>query len=275
METLTDSTVVVTGGASGIGYALARAFAAAGSNVVIADVEADALEAARAALPADTLAVRTDVSVVADVEALAAATLERFGRVDVLCNNAGVSTFNLLEHQTPDDWKWVFDVNFWGVVHGVQTFLPIMRAQGTPGHVVNTASIAGLLSGVVFLGPYAASKVAVVSLSETLRDELAMAGSPIGVSVLCPSATNTNVMEAERNRPPQRGTETRTPEADQFLQAIKAGFTGPDGLEPDAVAAQVLDAIRHDRFWVVTHSDLRPALEQRFASILDAVGAER
>jgi NAD(P)-dependent dehydrogenase (short-subunit alcohol dehydrogenase family) len=275
MESFTDSTVVVTGGASGIGLALARAFADAGSRIVIADVELDALEAARAGLPADTLAVRTDVSVPADVEALAAATLDRFGRVDVLCNNAGVSTFNLLEDQTLDDWHWVFDVNFWGVVHGVRTFVPIMRRQGTPGHVVNTASVAGLLSGVVYLGPYAASKVAVVSLSETLRAELALAGAPIGVSVLCPSATNTNVMESERNRPTERGSEARTEEADQFLQAIKAGFTGPSGLEPDAVAAQVLDAVRHDRFWVLTHADLRPALELRFGSILDAEEAAR
>jgi NAD(P)-dependent dehydrogenase (short-subunit alcohol dehydrogenase family) len=275
MESFTDSTVVVTGGASGIGLALARAFADAGSRIVIADVEVDALEAARAGLPGDTLAVRTDVSVPADVEALAAATVDRFGRVDVLCNNAGVSTFNLLEDQTLDDWHWVFDVNFWGVVHGVRTFVPIMRRQGTPGHVVNTASVAGLLSGVVYLGPYAASKVAVVSLSETLRAELALAGAPIGVSVLCPSATNTNVMESERNRPTERGSEARTEEADQFLQAIKAGFTGPSGLEPDAVAAQVLDAVRHDRFWVLTHADLRPALELRFASILDAEEAAR
>ena len=109
---------------------------------------------------------------------LAATTLERFGRVDVLCNNAGVSTFNLFRDQTLDDWKWVFDVNLWGVVHGVQTFLPIMRDQGTPAHIVNTASIAGLLSGVAFIGPYCATKVAVVSISETLAQELAIEESP-------------------------------------------------------------------------------------------------
>jgi NAD(P)-dependent dehydrogenase (short-subunit alcohol dehydrogenase family) len=275
MESFTDKTAVVTGGASGIGRALAHAFATAGARVVIADVEAEALEATCAELPAGTLAVRTDVSVAADVEALAAATLERFGTVDVVCNNAGVSTFNLLEHQTLDDWHWVFDVNFWGVVHGVRTFVPIMRAQGTPAHVVNTASVAGLLSGVVYLGPYAASKVAVVSLSETLRDELALTGASIGVSVLCPSGTNTNVMEAERNRPGDRGREARSEEADRCMQAIKAGFTGPEGLEPDAVAAKVLDAVRHDRFWVLSHSDLRPALERRFDGILDASGATR
>ena len=270
MESLTDSTVVVTGGASGIGLALARGFAAEGCRVVIADIEAAALDAALPFLPRETLAVRTDVSRIDDVEALAAATLERFGSVDIVCNNAGVSTFNLLEHQTLDDWRWVLDVNLWGVVHGVQTFVPIMRRQGTPAHVVNTASFAGLMSGIAFLGPYAVSKVAVVSLSETLRAELAMAGAPIGVSVLCPGFTNTNVMEGERNRPAQLGAEARTDDAQQFVDFIKGSFETVDGKEPDDVAAQVIDAVHHDRFWVVSHAGLEAMIEDRFAGILDA-----
>ena len=270
MESLTDSTVVVTGGASGIGLALARGFAAEGARVVIADIEAAALDAALPFLPRETLAVRTDVSRIDDVEALAAATLERFGSVDIVCNNAGVSTFNLLEHQTLDDWRWVLDVNLWGVVHGVQTFVPIMRRQGTPAHVVNTASFAGLMSGIAFLGPYAVSKVAVVSLSETLRAELAMAGAPIGVSVLCPGFTNTNVMEGERNRPAQLGAEARTDDAQQFVDFIKGSFDTVDGKEPDDVAAQVIDAVHHDRFWVVSHAGLEAMIEDRFAGILDA-----
>ena len=270
METLTDSTVVVTGGASGIGLALARGFAAEGCRVVIADIEAAALDAALPFLPRETLAVRTDVSRIDDVEALAAATLERFGSVDVVCNNAGVSTFNLLEHQTLDDWRWVLDVNLWGVIHGVQTFVPIMRRQGTPGHVVNTASFAGLMSGIAYLGPYAVSKVAVVSLSETLRAELAMAGAPIGVSVLCPGFTNTNVMEGERNRPAQLGTEARTDEAQGFVDLIQGSFGTDEGKEPDDVAAQVIDAVHHDRFWVVSHAGLDAMIEDRFAGILDA-----
>jgi len=270
METLTDGVAVVTGGASGIGLALARAYARAGCRIVIADIEANALDAALGSLPDGTLAVRTDVSRIEDVEQLAAATLDRFGQVDIVCNNAGVSTFNTLEHQTLDDWRWVLDVNLWGVIHGVQTFLPIMRGQGTPGHVVNTASVAGLLSGTAFLGPYAVSKVGVVSISETMRQELAMEGSPIGVSVLCPSATNTNVMEAERNRPAQAGAEQRTTDAEAWRLAIRGGFTGPDGKEPDEVAAMVVDAIRANRFWVVSHGDLRDVFAQRFAEILDA-----
>lgn len=270
MESLTDSTVVVTGGASGIGLALARGFAAEGCRVVIADIEAAALDSALPFLPRDALAVRTDVSRIDDVEALAAATLERFGSVDIVCNNAGVSTFNLLEHQTLDDWRWVLDVNLWGVVHGVQTFVPIMRRQGTPGHVVNTASFAGLMSGIAYLGPYAVSKVAVVSLSETLRAELAMAGAPIGVSVLCPGFTNTNVMDGERNRPAPLGAEARTDDAQQFVDFIKGSFDTVDGKEPDDVAAQVIDAVHHDRFWVVSHAGLDAMMEDRFAGILDA-----
>ncbi len=270
METLAGTTVVVTGGASGIGLALARAFAAAGAHLVIADIEAAALDAALPLLPGDTLAVRTDVSRIEDVDALAGVTLERFGRVDVVCNNAGVSTFNLLEHQTLDDWRWVLGVNLWGVIHGVQTFVPIMRRQGTPAHVVNTASAAGLMSGISYLGPYAVSKVGVVSLSETLAAELATEGSPIGVSVLCPGFTNTNVMEGERNRPPELGAERRTDASQQFVQFIKDSFTTDDGAEPEAVAAQVLDAILHDRFWVVSHPGIDAMLEGRFERILEA-----
>jgi len=270
METLTDATVVVTGGASGIGLALAQGFAAEGCRLVVADIEAAALDAALPFLPRETLAVRTDVSRIDDVEALAAATLERFGQVDIVCNNAGVSTFNLLEHQTLDDWRWVLDVNLWGVIHGVQTFVPIMRGQGTPAHVVNTASFAGLMSGIAHLGPYAVSKVGVVSLSETLRAELAMEGVPIGVSVLCPGFTNTNVMEGERNRPARLGVEQRSDTAQQFVDAVRSGFTTDAGKEPDDVAAQVVDAVRHDRFWVVSHGGVDAMIEPRFAEILDA-----
>jgi NAD(P)-dependent dehydrogenase (short-subunit alcohol dehydrogenase family) len=270
METLTDSTVVVTGGASGIGLALARRFAAEGCRVVIADIEEAALDAALPFLPRETLAVRTDVSRIDDVEGLAAATLERFGSVDIVCNNAGVSTFNLLKHQTLEDWRWVLDVNLWGVVHGVQTFVPIMRAQGTPAHVVNTASFAGLMSGIAYLGPYAVSKVGVVSLSETLRAELATEGVPIGVSVLCPGFTNTSVMESERNRPAHLGAEVRTDDAQQFLDFVKGSMTTDEGKEPDDVAVQVIDAVHHDRFWVISHGGVDAMIEPRFAEILDA-----
>ena len=247
---------VVTGGASGIGRALAEAFAAAGSAVVVADLDAAEAETVAAAIRAGggaALAVEVDVSDAAAVERLAATTLERFGRVDVLCNNAGVSTFNLFRDQTLDDWRWVVGVNLWGVVHGIHTFVPIMREQGTPGHIVNTASIAGLLSGVAFIGPYCATKVAVVSISETLAQELAIDETPIGVSVLCPSSVDTKVMESERGRPASLGVEHRTEMAESVRLMIRDGFTGPTGMTPAQVAARVLEAIGNREFWIVTH----------------------
>jgi NAD(P)-dependent dehydrogenase (short-subunit alcohol dehydrogenase family) len=270
MDTLNDKVVVVTGGASGIGLALATAVTRRGARVVIADVEQAALDAAQdgGELPADTLMVRTDVSDAASVSDLRDAVLDRHGRVDVLCNNAGVSTFNMLADQTLDDWSWVLGVNLWGVIHGIAAFLPVLRSQGTGAHIVNTSSVAGLVSGVAFLGPYAVSKVGVVAISETLRQELAITGEPIGVSVVCPSATDTKVMEAERNRPPAIGSERRTQDAENWRLGIKAGFTGPDGLTPAMVAEQIVDAVLTDRFWVITHSDLTSVYETRFTEIL-------
>ncbi len=274
MQIASGQVAVVTGGASGIGLALARAFAAEGCQIVIADIEDAALQKAATSLPDGTLTVRTDVSKLSEVEALAAATLERFGRVDILCNNAGVSTFNAIENQTIDDWHWVLDVDLWGVIHGIHTFLPIMKRQAGPAHIVSTSSAAGLFSGVPYIGPYAVAKVGVVSVSESLRAELAMAGSPIGVSVLCPGMTNTSVMESERNRPPQLGSETRTEDAEAMRLFIRDGFTGPTGKEPDEVAAMVVGAINSGRFWVISHADLRPTIETRFSEILAAIPAE-
>lgn len=268
METLADKVVVVTGGASGIGLAFARAVADLGGHPVVADVDAAALAAAAGRLPEGTLVVPTDVSDLASVEALRDTVLERHGRVDVVFNNAGVSTFNLLSDTTIDDWRWVLGVDLWGVIHGVHTFLPVMKAQGTPAHIVSTSSVAGILSGVAFIGPYAVAKVGVVSISETLRQEVAIEGLPIGVSVLCPSATDTGMMEAERNRPEGMAPEERTEAAEGWRNAIGAQMTGAEGKSPEEVAARVVDAILTDRFWVITHSDLTPAFEARFADIM-------
>jgi NAD(P)-dependent dehydrogenase (short-subunit alcohol dehydrogenase family) len=262
---------VVTGAASGIGRALAEAFAAAGSAVVVADLDAAGAEAVAAGIRAagdEAEAMEVDVTDAAAVDRLAAGTVERFGRVDVLCNNAGVSTFNLMRDQTLDDWRWVFGVNLWGVVHGLHSFLPIMRSQGTPGYIVNTASVAGLLSGVAFIGPYSATKVAVVSISETLVQELAIDQTPIGVSVLCPSSVDTRVMESERGRPPELGIEHRTELAESVRLSIRDSFTGPTGLTPAEVATRVLAAIRAGRFWIITHPGERPAVEARVAGML-------
>jgi len=275
--TMTDDLIgagrvaVVTGAASGIGRALAEAAAREGSSVVVADLDGDEAEVVAAGIRAaggEAEAVQVDVSDPAAVDRLAATTLDRFGRVDVLCNNAGVSTFNLLRDQTLDDWRWVFSVNLWGVVHGMHSFVPIMREQGTRAHIVNTASIAGLLSGVPFIGPYCATKVAVVSVSETSAQEFAIDGTDIGVSVLCPSSVDTRVMESERGRPAALGAEHRTELAESVRLAIRDSFTGPTGLTPALVADRVLDAIRARRFWIITHAGERPVFEARVEGIL-------
>ncbi len=257
---------VITGGASGIGRALGERFALEGSIVVVADVDVDGAEAVAAGIRSAggrATAHRVDVTDPDSVEQLAAATLERHGRVDVLCNNAGVSTFNLMRDQTLQDWRWVFDVNVWGVVHGIHTFVPIMRSQGTRAHIVNTSSIAGLMSGIAFIGPYAATKVAVVSISESLHKEFEVDGTNIGVSVLCPSSVDTSVMESERNRPGPRGAEQRTEMGEAVRMMIKDGLTGPTGQSPEQVATTVLDAIRTRRFWIITHPEDRPMIEDR------------
>lgn len=264
---------VVTGGGSGIGRALCERLAREGSAVVVADLDTEAARTVAEALRttgAEAEAVAVDVAEVASVEALAATTLDRFGRVDLLCNNAGVSTFNLLRDQTLDDWRWVLDVDLWGVVHGLHAFLPILERQGTPAHIVNTSSMGGVMGGVPFIGPYVAAKAAVVGLSETLAAELAAVGSPVGVSVLCPGATVSNVMESERGRPAALGVEHRTEDAEGMRLAIKSLFHGPTGLPAEEVAARTLAAVRERRFWIFTHPSERAVVETRVRGLLDA-----
>jgi NAD(P)-dependent dehydrogenase (short-subunit alcohol dehydrogenase family) len=271
MKLESGQAAVITGAASGIGRALAHAFGRRGLSVVALDVEAEPLDEVTRELAADGVTVLSQRCDVTDPDRFLAVrdrVLDRFGRVDVLCNNAGVSTFNLMRDQTLDDWRWVFGVNLWGVVNGLQSFVPIMRNQGTPGHIVNTASVAGLLSGVAFIGPYSATKVAVVSISETLVQELAIDQTPIGVSVLCPSSVDTRVMESERGRPAELGVEHRTELAESVRLSIRDSFTGPTGLTPAEVATRVLDAIRAGRFWIITHPGERPAVEARVAGML-------
>ena len=267
MELTDGSVAVVTGGASGIGAALGHAFAAAGCSVVLADVDGPALDAVAGTIDGQVLTVVTDVSVAADVERLAEAAFDRFEAVHVVCNNAGVSTFNPVVAQTLDDWRWVLGVNLWGVIHGVQAFLPRLLAQDQPAYIVNTSSLAGLASGLPSLGPYNVSKVGVVALSETLRMELAMAGAPVGVSVLCPGSTPTAILDSERNRPPALGTETRVPDGDMMLEAVRAGFDGPGARTAAEVADNVLEAVRNDRFWIITSGEMRELVSSRFGEI--------
>jgi NAD(P)-dependent dehydrogenase (short-subunit alcohol dehydrogenase family) len=203
MKEFKDKVAVITGAASGIGRALAERCAHEGMKVVLADVDVDALTATEAALNATgapVLAVVTDVSKAQDVDALAQRTLSAFGGVHLLCNNAcvwaGISAWDT----SLSDWEWVLGVNLWGVIHGVHAFVPVMLAQGTAGHIVNTASMAGLLTG---RGPavYRVSKHAVVALSEMLYHQLAQRGAHVKVSVLCPGGVDTQILDAARHRP--------------------------------------------------------------------------
>lgn len=266
MDVQAGQVAVVTGAASGIGLALAERFASAGLNVVLADVEDDALGAAEAKVAAHgagTLTVRTDVSQVADIDALVAATLERFGRVDIVCNNAGVAAPADPWFGPLSSWEWVMGVNFWGVVHGCRAFLPHLVGGG---HIVNTASIAGLMPG---FGPsYDASKHAVVALSEDLYTTLQTADLPVGVSVLCPGWVRTRIIDADRNWPDALGERppddpTRAVTEPYVRRAIEEGST------PAFVADAVADAVAAGRFWVLPHQNFLDLVVRRWDLIAE------
>ncbi len=272
MRELAGKTAFVTGGASGIGLALGRAFAEAGMQVMLADIETEALAAAVKSLHNFAPAVRgvtCDVTDPGSVERAAKASYEAFGNVHVVCNNAGVAGGSGIDDISLDDWRWVLDVNLMGVLHGVRTFLPHIRAHGEGGHFVNTASMAGMVSGLGF-SPYSASKFAVVTMSEGLALHLAPLG--IGVSVLCPGWVRTRITESARNRPERYGP-ARTPEPASPASQLAAHIAErvQSGLDPSEAAALVLVAIREDELYVFTHPEMRPAAEERFAAILAAM----
>lgn len=266
MEELTGKVAVVTGAASGIGRALAERWAAEGMRVVMADVEKEPLAEAAEALRdkgSEVLAVPTDVSDATQVDALAEAAVDAFGGVHLLCNNAGVGAGGPVTDLRIDDWEWVLGVNLWGVIHGLLAFLPGMRASGEEGHIVNTASVAGLL-GAPWMAAYAASKHAVVGISECLHYELA--SSRVGVSVLCPAWVNTNIATSYRNRPAHLGGDRPENEGGPMTEVLAQLLAG--GLAPETVADHVVEAVRRRRFWVLTHPDVIPAIEARVASMV-------
>jgi NAD(P)-dependent dehydrogenase (short-subunit alcohol dehydrogenase family) len=250
VQDLHGKVAVVTGGASGIGFALAQRFAAAGAHVVIGDVEAAALERAVSELRSESSVegVLTDVTDPVQMQALADTAVERFGGVHIFCNNAGVGGGGLSWETPLTTWEWVLGVNLWGVIHGVRSFVPLLIQQ-SEGHIVNTASVAGLMAAP-FMGPYNASKHAVVAIAETLHHELAMTAPHVKVSVLCPGWVNTNIADSARNRPArlQEGVGVADPDAAELLR----GFI-EQGMAPDEVAGKVLDAIRAEHFWILTH----------------------
>jgi NAD(P)-dependent dehydrogenase (short-subunit alcohol dehydrogenase family) len=264
MEDLDGRVAVITGAASGIGLALARRFAAEGMKLVLADIERPVLARVGDELAqggADVLTVPTDVSIAEDVDALAAATLDHFGYVHLVCNNAGVGSRGLPVADLPlEDFQWVLSVNLFGVIHGLRAFLPHLRATDV-GHIVNTASTSGLYH-LPRMGPYNASKAAVVALSETLRFELAAEGSKVGVSVLCPSWTRTNISTADRNLPERFAYAVDTDRMAEIAEyKARRRQLRETAADPADVADQVCDAVRADRFYILTH----PTSHERFA----------
>lgn len=246
---------VVTGAASGIGLGMAARFAAEGMRVVMADVEAPALEAAFTLVQssgADVVARVTDVRKPAELEALADLAYSSFGAVHLVCNNAGVQNRDRLtwEHSV-EDWQWVFDVNVMGVVNGVRSFVPRMLAGGEEGHIVNTASMAGLVTGAPGASVYYASKHAVLSLTESLYRDLAMQDAKISASVVCPGAVMTKIFQSDRNRPAEYGESVGTPAASRVFTDPSAG-----SMTPDEVAGIVLEGIRENRFYIFPAQDV-------------------
>jgi NAD(P)-dependent dehydrogenase (short-subunit alcohol dehydrogenase family) len=260
---------VITGAASGIGRALADRCVQEGMRAVLADVEAEALAKTEADLKASgatVLAVPTDVSRARDVAALAQKSLEAFGAVHLLCNNAGVGSEAAIWESTLEEWEWVMGVNLWGVIHGVRAFVPLMLAQDTECHIVNTASMAGLISGPG-LGAYKVTKHAVVSLSETLHHELAERAAKVGVSVLCPGIVDTRIMESARNRPGHLSpTAPPGPASAARWEALLRLV--PAGMPPVQVADAVFAAIRDGQFYILTHPEGKEAVRTRMEDIL-------
>ena len=273
LQDLAGKTAVITGGASGIGLALAEQFGAEGANIVIADVQADALEAARQRLEAagvTVLALTCDVRSAAQIESVAAAAQQRFGNIHLVCNNAGVVSTGRVAEITQASWEWVIDVDLWGVIHGCRVFLPILSGQGEPAHIINTASMAGLNSGP-YMAPYYVAKYGVVALSESIFYELAAENSPVGVSVLCPGFVQTGIARPARNAPP--GIDDWVAEGSEagagFAALLRAGVEA--GKEPAEIASLVRDAVRENRFYILPHGAEASweTVERRAQAIVD------
>ena len=270
MKGFKDRVAVVTGGASGLGRAMALRLAREGMKIVLADVVKEALgktekEFSEAGYP--VLAVRTDVSKGHDLDALADKAFKTFGGVHILCNNAGVAPGGTVWEQSDKDWAWTLGVNVWGVIHGIRAFVPRMLEQNVEGHVVNTASVAGLLS-LPGMAMYCMSKHAVVTLTECLHHDLIEFGAKIRTSVLCPAFVPTGISDSERNRPEALRDEKTKSQADlqreeQLRHAVKSGR-----ISAEQVADLVLQAIEADKFYILPHQKIKPAIETRLQDIL-------
>jgi NAD(P)-dependent dehydrogenase (short-subunit alcohol dehydrogenase family) len=279
MQEFKGKVAVITGGAGGIGFGLAKHCTDEGMKVVLADIEGPALKAAEDTLRkanADVLAVTADVTKMSDIENLAAKTLDTFGAVHILFNNAGVQTGKgkMFWEHTLADWQWVLGVNLWGVIHGVSVFLPIMLKQNEPGHIVNTASVAGLISSGAII-TYSVSKAAVIMLSENLYLQLKASNSPVGITVACPSAVRSRLNDAERNRPSGLANPTEsplTPKQQEIARIFE--LLNEQGMAPEEFAGLVFDAIRKDQLYLLSHPSVNNMIRQRMENILQEKNPE-
>ena len=268
MRDFKGKTAIVTGAASGIGLGIAKALARAGVNIVLADLRAEPLGAARQAIEAigvRAVGVTVDVSDPASIEAAGKAALDAFGALHIAVNNAGVAMHGTpVESVTPQEWEWVTGVNVKGVINGIRTFVPMIRSHGQGGHVVNTGSISSFfVREGRNQGAYAMTKYAVLALSEALEQELA--GSGIGVSVLCPGGVTTSIFDSAATRPDRFGGSYSRPEQEAMKSAFSTG-----ALAPDVVGRRVLQAIQDNEFYVLTHTSERETVAARFDRILAA-----
>jgi NAD(P)-dependent dehydrogenase (short-subunit alcohol dehydrogenase family) len=272
VDDVVGKVAVITGAGSGMGRGMARAFAAAGMRVVVADVDQESMDATVGELTAaghEAIGVRTDVSKLADVEALAAATMDHFGAVHVLCNNAGVCTFGTIAAMSIDEWEWTLGIDLWGPIFGVKTFLPLIEQSGE-GHITATASVAGLIAGGA-VAPYNVAKHGVVALMCTLERELRSAHSPVRASVLCPGAVNTPIgANSRRSLRADRGDGAELasgPEGEQLYSRL--GDALAQAMDPDEVGVLVLDAIRNDTFWILTDPPVAKQQSYQVAAMLE------
>jgi NADP-dependent 3-hydroxy acid dehydrogenase YdfG len=269
MKEFAGKVAVITGAGSGFGREFARIGASLNMKLVLADIQQDALDAIAAELRdtgAQVLALRTDVSKAADMEALAAATFEKFGATHLLFNNAGVGAGGFVWENSIADWEWVLGVNVWSVIHGIRLFVPKMLAQGDECHIVNTASVAGLLSAQT-MAVYNVSKHSVVTLSETLYQDLRVAKAKIGVTVLCPAFVSTGIAHSERNRPAALAAGAPTP-SQKIAAAATEKAVSSGRLTAADVAAKTFDCIRENKFYCLTHPKILGSVELRLQDIL-------
>ena len=265
MRSFTEKVAVITGGGSGIGRALAIALSKEGAKVVLADIDEGGMAETAKSLATENLAVRCDVSRPEQLDNLAASTYKRFGAAHLVFNNAGVAVAGPMWTATLEDWKWSVDINLMGVVHGIRAFVPRMLAAGTEGHIVNTASVAGLLS-LHGSAVYCATKHAVVTLSECLYQDLRVANAAIGVSVLCPAFVKTGIGESERHRPKELAA--TNPLAAPYVAAVRKALEHGK-LSAEDVARITLEGLKAGRFYILPHTKIKLAIEARMKDILE------